>query len=140
MSTHTISVKIDDDDNEKIKTSMFLLTINSNKVVNSKKDPFVASFRKQIKELLQKLPDYIVVNANAVQDDNMVINVKSFVEIGKKQHRLHSHSIIEVKHNSNIRLDREKITAALGGYYVNVTFMRSSNDINRMLDYIKKNY
>jgi hypothetical protein len=139
---HRIKVNIDDDKEEdKLKTSLFLLTINSNQVINKtthwKQDPQVKKFNKKIKILLDNIPEYIKVNANALPDNNMNINIKAFSEVGNKQHRLHIHVIIEVKHNSNIQIDTKKITAETG-YYTNVQYMRGSGDINRMLAYIRK--
>lgn len=137
---HRIQVVLDDTE-EKIKTSLFLLTINSNQVITDKECNTVrrkmSEFKKEIRGILETIPEYIKVNGHAVPDDSMIINVKSFTEIGKKQNRLHCHAIVEIRHNSNIHIDVKKITE-ITGYYVNCTFMRSSGDINRMLAYIRK--
>ena len=136
MSKHVISLDIDNN-SDKVKTSLFLLTINSNKAVMDKKEPFIKEFKAKIKDILENIPNYIKTVNHAVPDPNMIINIKTFVEIGKKQHRLHCHCIVEVKHNSLIQLDSQKITKD-SGYYVNVQFMKSSNDLNKILSYIRK--
>ncbi len=48
---HTVIVK-DDDDTEKLHHSSYLLTINTNKSVDSMDNPFVADFKTKIKDIL----------------------------------------------------------------------------------------
>ena len=130
MSSHRIQLSTSDDD--KLKQSTFLLTINSNQVVSSIKDPFVKTFKQQIHTILNNIPDYIAVNRGFVPDPEMIINIRAEFEIGEKQQRLHTHCVIDIKHNSNIRIDTSKITEQTG-YYCNSTYIRGHSDLQRAL-------
>ena len=135
---HNIKLNIDDND-DKLHNSTFLLSISSNQAVTSMKDPFVPIFKNQIANVLRNLPDYVKVVGNAIPDPEMEITIKSAFEIGEKYHRLHSHSIVSINHDSRIQLDREKFDAKFENlYHVDFHFVKSSNDMNRMLRYLRK--
>jgi hypothetical protein len=137
-SAHTHHITLTGDDHQdKLKQSTFLLTINSNQVVTSMKDPFVRTFKQQIHTILSNIPEYIAVNSGFIPDPEMIINIRPVFEIGEKQKRLHVHVVIDIKHNSNIKIDTGKITEQ-SGYYCNSTYIRGHVDLQRALRYIKK--
>lgn len=124
---------------EKEKESTFLLTINSNQIVPSLNHPLALQFKEDVTNMVSNLPEFISVREGFLADLSMDITVKPAFEIGSHQHRLHSHIVINIKHNSNIQLNVKKISKALGGMYVNATFIRGNRDLKRALDYIHKN-
>jgi hypothetical protein len=134
---HTVIVKEDNDD-EKLHHSAYLLTINTNKSVDSMNNPFVTDFKTQIKNILRNFPDYIVTNPGHQPDDSMIVRVKPFFEIGSKYHRLHCHVDTIIEHNSNIRIDVAKLSDSFG-YKIDVKFVKGSNDRDRILRYLRKN-
>lgn len=60
------------------------------------------------------------------------------IEIGKKQHRLHSHVIVTCHHNSNLKIDINYLKKALDAPYLEVAYVKSSADLERMLKYLRK--
>ena len=130
------TVKIEDDG--KLHHSQYLLTINSNNAVTSYNDPYVKTFKNKVMSFLKDIPNYVVVNPGAYPDDNMIFEIKPYIEIGENQHRVHAHLSILIQHNSNIKLDTQKISNDLDGYYVNVKYVKGSKDIDRILAYLRK--
>lgn len=133
-SHHMIKVVEDDD---KVHHSQFLLTINSNYAVSSPKDPFIKEWKNKVLELLQNLPDYVITNQGAIPDNQMIINIKPFFEIGEKQKRLHAHIDVTIDHNSNIKINSNKVAEDLQAY-VNCQYVRGSRDREKILAYLRK--
>jgi hypothetical protein len=105
--------------------------------VASAKDPYVKQFKQEVLEFLRGITDYIAVNPGAIPDSEMKIQIKPAFEIGEKQKRVHAHISILIEHNSNIKLDVQKITADTG-WYVNSRYVRGSRDLDRILEYLRK--
>ena len=137
MQSHKINLKLDNVSNNKEQNSTFLLTINSNASVLSQKDPKAIEFKENILNILDNIIDYIITNEGYDIDNSMIINIDSHTEIGTKNHRIHNHSVINIQHNSNIKIDTKAITKDYG-YYVNVKYVKHSNDLTRMLNYLRK--
>ena len=135
---HRVEVRQEDADDEKLATSQYLLTLNSNRVVVSMQDPYVAKFRRQVNQILENLPEYIVPNPGYEPDTEMIVTATPFLEIGGKQHRLHCHAHVVIKHNSNIRLDCGAISAELHGAYCNARHIKGSNELQKVLRYLRK--
>jgi hypothetical protein len=137
MESHNLSVYFDEDEpNEKLNHSIFLVSINSNKVM-TKTSTEGKRFRTEVSQVLNNISDYIA-QTQGYNDPEMMIRVKAFTEQGTKQHRLHIHAIIDISHNSHIRIDTDKISRKLGGMYVNSRYIKGSGDIERVMKYIRK--
>lgn len=137
-NNHTVTIKGPDDIVRKLEESYFFLTINSNKVVQSMDDPYVKEFKNEMKTLLTKLFDYIKVNYDRTPDDSMIIVVEHHFEIGAKQHRLHMHSGILVRHDSNIHIDYDKIRDRFPGFHVHGHYVKAWQRIKSIVDYLRK--
>ena len=135
---HRVEVRQEDADDEKLKSSRWLMTINSNVVTPSMKDPYVRKFKRQINRILEDIPQYIVPNKGFPPDPAMIVTCKPYLEIGPAQKRLHAHISVHVQHDSNVRIDCRAISEALGGMYVNVHHVKAENELRRILDYIRK--
>ena len=118
---------------EKMHTSMFLLTLNSNTEGENKK------FKKDIENVLNNFTDYISTRVNNHADNEMDIDLSPIFEVGTKVHRLHAHIKVVIKHNSNILIDTRKLQSEYPNYYINSTYIKGSGDFNRVLKYIQKN-
>jgi len=137
---HSVRVLTEDDDDEKSKKSHFLLTINSNKVVGSMKDPYVSKFKKRLNLVLQDIPEYVKITTGYLPDPALEVEIRPYLEIGERQKRLHAHCSVLIKHDTNLQLDCKKISEAFGGnVYVNSTYVRGNKDYEKALIYIRKN-
>jgi hypothetical protein len=130
-------VKVDVDD-EKLRTSIWFLTLNSNRELD---DEDKAEFRRRALEMFQIFDQYVVPNEHATPDPEMKIKIKPHFETGEKRHRYHCHASIICDHNSNVRIAVEAIRSDYkeDGWYLHVNSMRSVNELNRMAAYARKN-
>jgi hypothetical protein len=134
-----INIKSDDDiKNDKLHTSRWLLTINTNKAVKSLKDPIVIQFKRHIRNILTHFDEYVKTNGNYRPDPTMITELQPIYEIGPKYHRYHTHIIVTIQHNSNISIDLDALREELPGYYINSTFIRASVDLDKLLNYIRQ--
>lgn len=134
---HNIKIRDNDDDNEKLNTSMFLLTINTNQAIEKNSKEY-NKFKKTISNICNNITDYIMTVHGAHPDDEMNIDLQPSIEIGSKYHRLHSHIYISIEHNSKVQIDRSKLQELLPGYKIDARFIRAAGDITRIKNYIKK--
>lgn len=105
----------------KVKYSFFLVTMNTNSVTYVRDDrmPKTVIYQRALDALRYKVLEMIKPNprdpiASSLTIEELMGNIKSVelqsvIEIGEKQHRLHSHSLIRVVHTTNIHLDRDRI-------------------------------
>lgn len=129
----------------KLHSSMFFLTINSQRTLldpnpNTKYmelDPVYIEFSDRVYKVLEKMGDYTKVNKGKIPDDDMKITIDESFEIGPKLHRLHCHVIVDIKHNSNIHIDTQKIQDAIPNSYVSAEYIRGNDDIEKLLAYLR---
>jgi len=130
-------IKISGQDNKKKKFSTFYLTINSNKYVPNEDDEYYKEFKDEVLDIFQHMNQYIKFREGFPKDNNMIINIEPSFEISpdKAGRRAHSHTIITIKHNSNILLDTKKIQQETG-FHVHSDYIRS--DMQALIDYQEK--
>lgn len=139
----------------KLKHSMFLVTVNTNTIVDPQ-DPWFSTFKDRFRRALDDIysqPQKFVSFKEEGKDwDEKYIKKykrEGYLEIGSQHHKLHSHHIILISHYTKIHLSRpaivQAINAALGyqnkSVHVNIRWIRYkvSDEIN-VKEYVKKYY
>ena len=128
------------------KESNWFVTINTNQRVTSQNDPLVAEFYEVLHVWLAELPEFISTNKGYRTDDTRTIKVKRTIEIGPKRKLLHAHVNIEMKHDSNVKLEFRDIkeffaeSLGLSGIHLDVKHYRGSklSDQDKILKYMMK--
>ena len=134
--------------NEKILSSNFLLTINTNqryKDDDEDLDNDIEVFDETIKEILNNIPQYVNLPKNTPFDEEHIKNVDIdyTIEKGTKNNQLHIHIMLKFRHKTKIQLNyqkiKTKITKDLGlkNIYLNNRLIRNSGSEN-ILDYLNK--
>ena len=134
--------------NEKILSSNFLLTINTNqryKDDDEDLDNDIEVFDETIKEILNDIPQYVNLPKNTPFDEEHIKNVDIdyTIEKGTKNNQLHIHIMLKFRHKTKIQLNyqkiKTKITKDLGlkNIYLNNRLIRNSGSEN-ILDYLNK--
>ena len=134
--------------NQKILSSNFLLTINTNqryKEDDKDLDNDIEVFDNTIKEILNNIGSYITLPAEHKFDEPFIKNVDIdyVIERGTKKGQLHIHIMFKIKHISKIQLNyakiKEKLTKDLGlkNVYMYNKLVRNNGSDN-ILDYINK--
>ena len=133
--------------NDKIKSSNFYLTINSNQSYKLKPDGLendTEVFEDVIKDVLANLNDYVTLPNGVEWDDNTIrdVNIDYVIEKGSNKGFLHSHILIKIKHTTNVKLDfkkiKTKIFTDLGLKNIYMKNYVSKNNDQNILQYINK--
>lgn len=130
----------------KVKSSIYLVTVNTNKTLES----LSASEKKQFKDFIgfifdkQNLIDnYIIDNyGQAMADILESIEVEYHFEISPQNNRLHCHAYVAVEHYGHIRLNIDDMRALAKkifptNIYINAT--ATSDKTVAMKNYTRKN-
>jgi len=134
--------------NEKILSSNFLLTINTNQRYGDDDEDLendIEIFDETMKEILNNIPSYVNLPKGIKFDEEHIKNVDIdyVIEKGTKHNQLHIHAMIKFRHNTRIQLNyqkiKTKITTDLGlnNIYLNNRLIRNSGSEN-ILDYLNK--
>ena len=133
--------------NEKIKTSNFFLTINTNQSYQENDENLqndIAVFEECIKNILSNLNDYVKIDGGIWSDDFINdVDIDYVIELGPVKKHIHSHIMIKIKHKTKIMLDLQKIKSkiltelGLKNIYMNNKLMKTDSSIN-VLEYINK--
>ena len=134
--------------NEKILSSNFLLTINTNQRYGDDDEDLdndIEVFDETIKEILNNIPQYVNLPKNTPFDEEHIKNVDIdyTIEKGTKNNQLHIHIMLKFRHKTKIQLNyqkiKTKITKDLGlkNIYLNNRLIRNSGSEN-ILDYLNK--
>ena len=131
--------------NEKPKRSQFLLTINTNQMIEKENiDNDIEIFDECIQSILNNVQDYINIpqgdwNDNKIKD----VDIDYTIEEGSKFHRLHIHILFKFTHFTKFLLNYDKIknkimnNLGLQNVYMYNKLVRNSGNDN-ILDYLKK--
>ena len=134
--------------NEKIISSNFLLTINTNMRYQDDDEDLendIEVFDTTIKEVLNNISDYVNLPQGIPFDEEHIKNVDIdyTIEKGTKHNQLHIHIMLKFRHKTNIQLNyqkiKTKITKDLGlkNIYLNNRLIKNSGSEN-ILDYLNK--
>ena len=134
--------------NEKILSSNFLLTINTNQRYGDDDEDLendIEIFDETIKEILNNIPSYVNLPKGIKFDEEHIKNVDIdyVIEKGTKHNQLHIHAMIKFRHNTRIQLNYQKIKKkiitdlGLNNIYLNNRLIRNSGSEN-ILDYLNK--
>lgn len=123
----------------------YLITINSNRVIYNREDPYRYYFREFIRNLIfnfKNAPYYKSIDGFPL-DPNPFVSIIPKIEIGGRLGRMHSHLIVEIYYDGRIRIDLDKIRAInefkCGGWYLNVRHDKAgSRATERLLKYIRE--
>lgn len=100
---------------EKVNTSIFYITINTQKMMDKKK---LDIFDKTLDYIFSKdnLGTYLK-NKDGVFDPSKIIEYKykKNVEVGKKYHKAHAHAILKISHKMKLQVNKK----AIEKYYEN---------------------
>lgn len=132
---------------QKNKKSVFLVTINSNKTLDSMNEQDRNNFKSITKTLFDDdgIFDYLVKRYGGVIPEPEVI-VDKFsdynYEIGEEAGRLHMHGIVDVEHKSNILIDIARLRNYINevmGYPVHVNVrVEKANSLRKFINYANK--
>lgn len=142
MRAHNLVVNYDDfNDNDKLHHSTFFVTINSNRVWD-KTSKEGRAYMRLVGDVLNNFGNYIT-HRQGFDDNQMNINIKAATEIGGKFHRLHTHVVVQVDHNSNVSVNWKAIVQffedhGISGVLVQSKYIKGSGDLDKMLRYIRK--
>jgi hypothetical protein len=134
--------------NEKILSSNFLLTINTNQRYGDDDEDLendIEVFDETMKEILNNIPSYVNLPKGIKFDEEHIKNVDIdyVIEKGTKHNQLHIHAMIKFRHNTRIQLNYQKIKTkiitdlGLNNIYLNNRLIRNSGSEN-ILDYLNK--
>ena len=134
--------------NEKLLSSNFLLTINTNmryKEDDQHLENDIEVFDKTVQEILNNIGSYVNLPAEHKFDEDHIKNVDIdyTIEKGTKNNQLHIHIMLKFRHKTKIQLNyekiKQKITKDLGldNVYMYNRLIRNSGSEN-ILDYINK--
>ena len=130
--------------NEKILSSNFLLTINTNQRYGDDDEDLendIKIFDETIKEILNNIPQYVNLPKGIPFDEEHIKNVDIdyTIEKGTKNNQLHIHIMLKFRHKTKIQLNyqkiKKKITTDLGlnNIYLNNRLIRNSGSENIFL-------
>ena len=130
---------------DKVKSSVYLLTINTNKALENLDDLYKTQFKTFVEFLLNKdnlIDNYIIENHG--EDPRSIIEsvqIEHHYEISPKTNRLHAHGYINIQHNGHIKLNLEDMRALAKkifneNIYINCSV--SSDPSIAMLNYTRK--
>lgn len=130
----------------KPKHSNFFITINTNRVVKSKKDPLVENLYNALTEWFNNIGDFITTTEGYPENDERDVKIKRIIEKGPDKGLLHAHINIEITHHSNIQLDIPETRRFfieeldLNGIHMDVKVYKKSrlSDEDRILRYMLK--
>ena len=134
--------------NEKILSSNFLLTINTNQRYGDDDEDLendIEIFDETMKEILNNIASYVNLPKGIKFDEEHIKNVDIdyVIEKGTKHNQLHIHAMIKFRHNTRIQLNYQKIKTkiitdlGLNNIYLNNRLIRNSGSEN-ILDYLNK--
>ena len=134
--------------NEKILSSNFLLTINTNQRYGDDDEDLendIEVFDETIQEILNSIGSYVNLPKGIPFDEEHIKNVDIdyTIEKGTKNNQLHIHIMLKFRHKTKIQLNyqkiKTKITKDLGlhNIYLNNRLIRNSGSEN-ILDYLNK--
>ena len=133
--------------NEKLKSSNFYLTINTNQSYKINPDGLendTEVFEDVIKDVLANFNDYVTLPAGVMWDDDNIrdVDIDYVIEKGLNKGFLHSHILIKIKHTTNVKLDfkkiKSKICTDLGLKNIYLKNYVSKNNDQNILQYIQK--
>ena len=96
------------------RRSNFFLTINTNQHFNQHSqeyEQFNNKFKQSLNDIYNNLGDYLKIKEQNDNFDNNVedVDIKSATEIGSKTGKVHVHVSFNIKHNTLLQLDYDKI-------------------------------
>lgn len=123
----------------------FLFTVNSNRTIVDRNDPYRFIFQTAIRTLNENFKDFILTLPGYAPDPNPVIFITPKIEIGGRLGRIHAHLIIEVFYDGKIRIDLPKIRNInifhTEGWYVNIRYDNAgSHSMENTLKYLREEY
>ena len=134
--------------NEKILSSNFLLTINTNQRYGDDDEDLendIEVFDETIKDILNSIGSYVNLPKGISFDEEHIKNVDIdyTIEKGTKHNQLHIHIMLKFRHKTKIQLNYQKIKTkitkdlGLNNIYLNNRLIRNSGSEN-ILDYLNK--
>jgi hypothetical protein len=134
--------------NEKILSSNFLLTINTNQRYGDDDEDLendIEVFDETIKDILNNIGSYVNLPKGIPFDEEHIKNVDIdyTIEKGTKNNQLHIHIMLKFRHKTKILLNYQKIKTkitkdlGLNNIYLNNRLIRNSGSEN-ILDYLNK--
>jgi hypothetical protein len=127
---------------QKTKTSDYAITINSQKDIDKLTEDELSTF-KGINQWLYD-NDGLMSYVEFIGDNKILSKFSSYnYEVGEKVGRLHTHGILQVKHQGKIKLDfaglREWINDALGWKaHINIQVIKSGGTVGDWINYLNK--
>lgn len=122
--------------------SRYILTINSQQTLEKLGDQGKKQFAFRCMNLLQQFPNLIVFTPGYPSNlDDLDFDFNYAFESGDAMHRWHLHSVIEIKHNSHIKIDFDLLNETMKqyGYHVNCRFAKNVQTSENMRKYVRKN-
>ena len=132
---------------DKIRTSAFYLTLNSNQ--SYKEDDKMIEqdtefFDGVMSHVLNNIGDFVTIPEGHWTDDFIKdTQVQYVIERGNRRGFLHFHSLIKIKHKTQVKLDlkkiREYVSKELGltGIHIHVRIVKANSE-EGILEYIDK--
>ena len=132
---------------DKVRTSAFYLTLNSN--CSYKEDDKMIEqdtefFDGVMSHVLNHIDEFVTIPPGHWTDEYITdTQVQYVIERGNKKGFLHFHSLIKIKHKTQVKLDlkkiREYVSNQLGltGIHIHVRIVKANSEEN-ILDYISK--
>lgn len=128
-----------------VKRSCFAITINSQQEshrVGKEKTREIRNRLKSIYETMAKsMYSYLILPQDFKNDDIKDIQFQAITAVGKSQSKIHSHGILCIDHNTNVRLDYRKVQNLADqklGYrcHFDAKILRTDEDIHRWKSYM----
>lgn len=124
----------------KYNQSNFFVTVNPNV---TKKELSLRKLDSVISNIFGNVEDYVKV---LLADKNVKYNkidAEYSVEVGKDKHRVHSHILVRIQHNSKIQLDltkiRKQLKLELGFDGTRVDVKVFKDNLSSLQEYLYKN-
>lgn len=130
-----------------MKKSTWGLTFNSqlesDKLGRDKSKQVISKLEKITDFIQENINDFIITPSNFHPDDITSIRFRTVFANGKNQNKLHAHSILEISHNSRLKLDFKRIQEVCDtvfGYriYFNARLLHRQDDIFAWEDYMSR--
>ena len=147
-------IEINKDAKKAIKTSTFLVTINSNRSDNGLVDfeLLLKQYKAMLKYLFSEQNAMSLLECKACEDgcncldfENKIesIDLKTSIEVGPVCKKLHSHTFIKVEHTTKVHINKGRVIAVgkyfmqkinMPGIYVDVKYVNSG--VSKALRYV----
>ena len=128
----------------KIRHSSWLITINTNRPINTGLERELPILKERLTNAYNKLGSNIldlIEYKQGSEDDVDDIHMVGNVEIGSERRLLHMHAVLSIKHRAKIRMKydevRKLVQSECPSCYMNMKSF--NNSYQYMLDYINKN-